>query len=361
MPPFSMIKSVGDAIYPYVEPLIDLYYKFQNGGSIADRPPGGDDESGDDHSGDQTDHHTDDHSGDHSGGDGHSGDHTGGDDHGGDHTGGDDHSGGHTGGDDHSGGDHSGDHSGGDDGTHVRPPPDPIDEGGDTSDHSESEAIDEEEYCKIFGNCPGDHHGTDSHASSKDYTKAGLIMAINKNFFKNYKGVFLRSLMKSNTLLKIIPPIHETFMIPFLNIKCTNTDKNFKLAGLKYNEDRVTFNINERKPQLEIGLENMSMNFTWDYDLVTDPELIDEHGTVTIIVDNLSAHVSGSPDISYNADTYESVVNVDIDTVRFDSSQLTFEVAGGDIASLVNYFDFNKKIDEYINLYLMTNFKPAMK
>jgi len=53
----------------------------------------------------------------------------------------------------------------------------------------------------------------------------------------------MTAMMQSEKLLKIVPPISETFIIPFLNIKCTNTDKNFSLVGMDYEEDQIEFKI----------------------------------------------------------------------------------------------------------------------
>jgi len=55
-------------------------------------------------------------------------------------------------------------------------------------------------------------------------------------------------------------------------------------------------------------MNEISMHFSWEYDLVSDPELLDEHGKISITVENLTASISGSPVVTYNDDSYESMI-----------------------------------------------------
>ena len=122
-------------------------------------------------------------------------------------------------------------------------------------------------------------------------------------------------MMQSEKLLQILPPLTETFVIPFLNVKVTNKDKNFSLVGMDYTDDQVEVHLQAGSPQISVQMNDISLHFTWEYDLMSDPELIDEHGKVSITVTDLTASIAGSPIVTYNADSYESTIKVDVDEI----------------------------------------------
>ena len=74
----------------------------------------------------------------------------------------------------------------------------------------------------------------------------------------------------------------------------------FVLSNASLDEEGTMFKIQQEKPQIMANLKDISVEFDFYYNLTTDPELIQDIGVGTVIIDKLSVFGSGSPKIVHN-------------------------------------------------------------
>jgi len=84
--------------------------------------------------------------------------------------------------------------------------------------------------------------------------------------------------------------------VPALSNMVINiTTSEFNLDDVEISDDSMVFNIHTAKPQLEVSLSQISFKFSFNYNITSDPSLIEDIGTGTLIVKNLNISGSGSP------------------------------------------------------------------
>lgn len=108
----------------------------------------------------------------------------------------------------------------------------------------------------------------------------------------------------------------------------------------------TVFEMHSEKPQINLEMKDVNCTFDFKYNITTDPEFIQDIGSGTIEVINLSPKLSGSPRVMIDSNSHEKAHRIDIDHVELSSEGFDVTLDGGDIAFIVS--GFSDTYTEYI-------------
>lgn len=101
-------------------------------------------------------------------------------------------------------------------------------------------------------------------------------MSLSHSLFKSQKEILINSVIEKLED-NLLPNITKFFPAPPL-CDFTLNFFDFKFSDITVDVDGSYFDIHSAKPQIEMRLQGLSFNFTMNYKVTTNPELINDEG-----------------------------------------------------------------------------------
>lgn len=113
------------------------------------------------------------------------------------------------------------------------------------------------------------------------------------------------------------------------------TFSNLVLSHASFDEAQTEFELHSSSPQVVVSLSNISFSFDFDYNITTDPELLQDIGKGSLTIESLSADVEATKDLKFGSDNnMQSVLK--FDHIKISCSNFDAQFHGGDIANVAN-------------------------
>lgn len=193
--------------------------------------------------------------------------------------------------------------------------------------------------------------------AAQELASGGIILATGRQFFETNKVMFLNTFMEAlqNATFK-----SNTYLIPVPKMMIINaTTQRFKLVNASFDPGSVVFEIHRAKPQLNCSLRNVSFTFEFEYNVTSDPELIQEIGKSQIVVRNLDITGSGSPLVEFSNAAQANEYKIEISAIKMQVESINASLHGGDVAGIINMF--SDTLTELWRNFLMRSFDDAMR
>jgi hypothetical protein len=96
--------------------------------------------------------------------------------------------------------------------------------------------------------------------AAQDMALGGIITAVGKKFFINYKNIFLQTFI--NEIEKSsFPPESDILELPLFNMHINTTISNFKLTDTTFDPSGTVFEIHSQEPQVNVDLRSINFEF----------------------------------------------------------------------------------------------------
>lgn len=120
-----------------------------------------------------------------------------------------------------------------------------------------------------------------------------------------------------------------------------------------FDQQNTVIKINEKKPNLEITLNDCNFEVSFKYHILTNPKLLDDKGTVKGKLNGLKLIIKASPQV------YNNFFQFQFDDIEIDVDDFGVEMDGGDLSGIVDYFSDTLK--SFIKEYLLGQMNEQTK
>ena len=133
---------------------------------------------------------------------------------------------------------------------------------------------------------------------------------------------------------------------------------NFKVTNASFDDGGTLFTLQESRPQIWAILEDISFKFDFEYNITTDPELLQDVGRGKIIIDSLTADLQASQNLQFDSDG-KMVTALNFDRITLSCANFDAQFRGGDIALVAN--SLTGIVTAFIKEYIMRQFDDSAR
>mmetsp|Transcript_34217 Transcript_34217/g.33442 ORF Transcript_34217/g.33442 Transcript_34217/m.33442 type:complete len:181 (+) Transcript_34217:197-739(+) len=103
------------------------------------------------------------------------------------------------------------------------------------------------------------------------------------------------------------------------------------ITNITFDPYLTDIQLSESRPQLNLKLVDIGMYLSFEYRIDSEPELVNEEGFGTGIIEGLNIFVKANPSVHHGK------FQIEFDHLELDVDDFNLELQGGDMAVVLNY------------------------